>query len=380
MSSVYHNPLNTKLTEEQSKDNAVYIRDYLLNKGWSINAICGVLGNFHAETYQSPTIALNPNVYEGWKLRSSELGKYGYGLPQWTPWLGTATYNTPEEQRNYHGNNSPTYGRWCYDNGLEKSLMETQLEFIHKGLGGYSTKWYAAETGEVVSWSEFIVSDRPPNELAKIFYRNYERSEKGEYGSRPNYADYWYEYLTGDDAPVPTTPSGGSNNTIISSAISWAVGIANDDTHGYDQADRWGDDYDCSSLIIQAYEQAGCPVKTNGASSTANMREVFVQSGFAEYVYSDGMYLVAGDVLWREGHCAMYIGGGQIVSAHINELGTVTGGQTGDQTGEEIDVSSFDSSGEWLYILRLPASNIPNIKKNKGLPKLLLYAIATEYF
>ncbi len=373
MASVYHNPLNAKLTDAQQKENAIYIRDYLLAKGWTINAICGVLGNFQSES------RLNPNVYEGYTAHSSELGKYGYGLPQWTPWLGTSKYNTPELQRNYHGSNNPTFGRWCLDNGLEKSLMETQLEYLHRGLGGYKSSAY--DSSNPITWSEFITSELTPNELAKIFYRNYERSATGAYGSRPTYADNWYEYLTGEEAPEPTDPSGGKNNAIINSAINWAVAIANDDSHGYDQENRWGNDYDCSSLLIQAYEQAGCPVKTNGASSTSNMREVFAQTGFTEYEYSDGMFLVAGDVLWREGHCAMYIGNGNIVSAHINELGTTTGGQTGDQTGEEIDVSPFATSGNWSYVLRLPAANEPVIdNKRKGLPKLLLYAIATDYF
>lgn len=369
MSSIFHNPLNTRLSSEQQRDNAIYIRDYLLTKGWSLNSICGMLGNFQAEC------TINPNVYENYVTHSSELGKYGYGLPQWTPWLGTTVYNTPEEQRNYHGSNDPTFGRWCYDNGYEKSSMDTQLEYINKGLGGYKESNYGSIT---ISWNEFKTSKRTPNELAKIFYRNYERSASGAYGSRPTYADNWYEYFTGSEAPEPTDPSGGQNNTIITSAVEWAVGIANDDTHGYDQANRWGDDYDCSSLLIQAYEQAGCPVKTNGASSTANMRSVFVETGFNEIAYSEGMYLVAGDVLWRDGHCAMYIGNGQIVSAHINELGTTTGGQTGDQTGEEIDVSSFASSGEWSFVLRLPAANTPVVNKKSGLSKILLYAIGSE--
>ena len=201
MSSIYHNPLNVHLTAEQSLDNAVYIRDFLLGKGWSLNAICGAVGNFHAETGGT----LNPNVFQGWVVYSSELGAYGYGLPQWTPWLGTSEYSTPESQRHYHGNNSPTYGRWCYDNNREKSLMETQLEFIHLGLGGYNPKWWQEETGETVNWSDFIISTKSPSELAKIFYRNYERSKSGSYGTRPDHADYWYEYFTGE-APPPTDP------------------------------------------------------------------------------------------------------------------------------------------------------------------------------
>ena len=56
--------------------------------------------------------------------------------------------------------------------------------------------------------------------------------------------------------------------TKIEKAVTWALAIANDNTHGYDQQYRWGPDYDCSSLIISAWQQAGVPVKTKGAAYT----------------------------------------------------------------------------------------------------------------
>lgn len=54
-------------------------------------------------------------------------------------------------------------------------------------------------------------------------------------------------------------------NDQIGSAVIWALAIANDNSHGYDQAHRWGIDYDCSSLVISAFEHAGVPVKSKGA-------------------------------------------------------------------------------------------------------------------
>ena len=46
--------------------------------------------------------------------------------------------------------------------------------------------------------------------------------------------------------------------------------------HGYDQDDRWGlyGDYDCSSAVITAWESAGVPVKTHGATYTGNMYKI----------------------------------------------------------------------------------------------------------
>lgn len=183
-----------------------------------------------------------------------------------------------------------------------------------------------------------------------------------------------------------------NNFLAIEKAIEWAVGIANDDSHGYDQSDRWGLDYDCSSLVIQAYENAGIPVKTNGATYTGNMCDVFVATGFEKLDVVDGMQLLRGDVLWRNGHTAMYLGdesGCMIVSAHINELGTTTGGQVGDQTTHEIDVSSFFDSGTWTYVLRLPSSSQggsvtpepePDKIKRKRLSSLLLMSLLADRF
>ena len=64
--------------------------------------------------------------------------------------------------------------------------------------------------------------------------------------------------------------------TVIDKAVKWAVEIAGDDTHQYNQDVRWGTHYDCSSFVISAYEQAGVPVKTKGATYTGDMKEVFL--------------------------------------------------------------------------------------------------------
>ena len=135
----------------------------------------------------------------------------------------------------------------------------------------------------------------------------------------------------------------------IQDAIALAKAWAADASHGYDQARRWGPDYDCSSFLIAVWEAVGVPVKTNGASWTGNMRDVFTRCGF-EVITTDpaklsiGAYLQDGDIVLNElNHVAMVVDGGKLVQAGSNELGTVTGGQTGDQTGREIAVVNWYS-------------------------------------
>lgn len=143
-------------------------------------------------------------------------------------------------------------------------------------------------------------------------------------------------------------------SAIIDNAINYAVTIANDNSNGYDQINRWGKDFDCSSLIITAYNNAGVPVKAHGATYTGNMRKAFTECGFKALVYYKGIELKRGDVLLNEQHhTVMFIGNGQIVQASINEKGTTTGGKTGDQTGREIAVGKFyEYSKGWQYVLR----------------------------
>ena len=102
-------------------------------------------------------------------------------------------------------------------------------------------------------------------------------------------------------------------SAVIERAVSWAVGIAQDDSHGYSQYKRWGPDYDCSSLVISAYEKAGVPVKEAGATYTANMRVAFEKCGFKSIKYGSDTVLIKGDILLNEKHhTALYIGNGQI--------------------------------------------------------------------
>ena len=146
-------------------------------------------------------------------------------------------------------------------------------------------------------------------------------------------------------------------SNVIKKAVEFAVAIANDNSHGYDQIHRWGEeDYDCSGLVIESWEEAGVPVKTKGATYTGNMKKVFLENGFEEVIgkvnVANGDGLAYGDVLLKEGsHVAMYIGNGQIVHASINEKGTVKGGKEGDQTGKEICTRSYYNK-PWNSVLR----------------------------
>ena len=143
----------------------------------------------------------------------------------------------------------------------------------------------------------------------------------------------------------------GSNK--IEQAVRWAIGIANDNSHGYDQAHRTGPDYDCSSLVTIALQKAGFGVNVG---TTFTMLGQLISAGFKDVTNSVGLGsgsgMKRGDVLLNpKRHTAMYVGDGKIVHARINEFGGVTGGKTGDQTGNEIAVTPYHNH-PWTYVLR----------------------------
>ena len=151
--------------------------------------------------------------------------------------------------------------------------------------------------------------------------------------------------------------------TVINNATAWAVNIANDNSHGYDQIHRQGPDYDCSSLVINAYEQAGVKVKEAGATYTGNMRSAFVKCGFKAIKYVKGMALKRGDVLLNEKHhTLLYLGDKKMVQASSNEKGGIYNGKTGDQTSREIYVGNFyEFSKGWDYVLRYEVSEVTTV-------------------
>ena len=112
--------------------------------------------------------------------------------------------------------------------------------------------------------------------------------------------------------------------TIPGKAVEWATKVANDPSHGYDQANRWGTDYDCSSLVISAYKAAGVPLS---CTFTGNMRSDMLMNGFVTVGIdkASGIGLQPGDVLLNEAHhTAMYVGDGYVNDANYKPLAVYT--------------------------------------------------------
>lgn len=297
-----------------SQEIQQFVYDFLYDKGLPHKSIVAIMGNITGESSWNPDLI--------------EVGSgVGFGLCQWS-------YSRRTQLENY---------------GTD---LQHQCEFLWSELTGESTGTTGAEYqwinppstavtgGESFSCtiSQFRSGSDSVEFLTKAFCYCWERP-----APETNHLDSIRIPSAIEFNNSMSYQGGGDTSQKVENAVQWLIDIANDETHGYDQDNRWSPDYDCSSFVISGYEQAGVPLKTNGATYTGDMKDVALNTGFTEVEWNNDVNnLVRGDILLNETHhTAVYIGNGQIVQASINELGTVRGGQTGDQTGKEIYVRDY---------------------------------------
>ena len=285
--------------------------------GWARNPIVGYLGNIQQES------GIDPTNFQGADGDWSQ----GVGFNQWTPGTNLQT-------------RAQAIGRTDY------LTMDCQLAVMdyerRTGIQYYATSAYN------LSFNEFIKSTRDIEWLTYAFEANYERAGTPMMENRLRYAREW-------DGRIDSILN---IRNAVEEAVQWAIGIANDDSHGYDQPGRDGPNYDCSSLICWAYYNAGLNTRPGYTPATFTMREVFLAAGFQDVTslvnMQNGAGVIRGDVLLNiQNHTAMSIGNGQVVQASQNEFGGVSGGQTGDQTGQEIWITNYYNY-PWDCVLRYP--------------------------
>ena len=179
---------------------------------------------------------------------------------------------------------------------------------------------------------------------------------------------------------LTTTPAQAIDSR-VESAVEWAIEIAKDDTHGYSQGaenatpshpytgSREGPDYDCSSLVYHAFNQAGFNIidnwhrnpkyfsRYNGRQYSGDADTIWddlsIDGGWVKYSWVEvADNLQRGDILCRpQFHVAIYIGDGMTVEARgVNNPTGLGRYETGDQGGE-IDFYPAQGRG-WTEVYR----------------------------
>ncbi len=288
----------------------------LSEAGLSKTAVCAMMGNWQCESGLRSNNAEDSFHYtdkeytdavDNDSISATEFSKddIGYGLAQWT----------------FESRKLALY-RFAKSKGVSISDETMQVEFAVKELQSdyHGLYLYLHKT----------------EDLYEAVYRIcYEYENPAIKNVSDRYAAAKKFYQEGASAMDP-----------VEKYTQEAIQIANDNSHGYSQTNRNGNpDYDCSSLVCSVVQNAGIPVKTNGASYTGNMYPAFMKSGFTDETrnvnLATGSGLKRGDILLNKiKHTAIYLGGGQIVHARSDDGHS----EAGDQTGREIC-----TQGYWNY-------------------------------
>ena len=200
---------NTETPSAMQHTNANNIKSFFIQQGWTLEAICGMLGNMQAESTLNPAFIQDTNR---WRLPASgtDLAQltnevmshfyqqyysdvrkaYGVGLVQWD---GYSNRNGIPQQKLVAyaiDNNYNWYDGWCQCYRLqgEHDLDSTYHFFNPVTINGvrYTFDNYVTSTANVVY-------------LAQAWQAGYERNAGG-LGCRGINAQYWYDYFTDPEA------------------------------------------------------------------------------------------------------------------------------------------------------------------------------------
>lgn len=162
---------NRYLTIGEMQNNAQIIFTYLTNRGWTVNAVAGLLGNMQKES------TINPGIWQNLSPNPS----LGWGLVQWTP--------------------STNFTDWATANGYANDDGDAQLKWIDEVTVSFGQWIPTAQYPE--SFGEFKGSTMSPEYLADCFLKNFERPAEIDQPERQRYARYWYDWWEGSPVPPP---------------------------------------------------------------------------------------------------------------------------------------------------------------------------------
>lgn len=192
------------VTNEQ-KQNANAIKSFFVDfNGWTLNAVCAMLGNMMGESTLNPAFiqqtnryrlpnsaqditdvpnAVMANFYSQYYGSSS--GGYGVGLVQWDGYTTSAGVARQKEVNYAIVNNFEWYDGYtqCYRLRFEQQTDSTYHFFRAQTINGVT-----------YTFANFPYSNAPVADLTKAWSYGYERNMGGP-GQRIEDAEYWYDYF-----------------------------------------------------------------------------------------------------------------------------------------------------------------------------------------
>lgn len=240
-------------TQEQIY-NAQKVYDYFIALGWSLSAICGMIGNMMHESTLDPALIEQthrsslPNsatdlsdVPNSVMINFYGSSGYGIGLVQWDGYTSTA----PAGQKLVSF--AERYSYVWYDGDCQiyriKREQETNIQWTSHTY--YGITW---------TWSNYPTNNRTPEESARIWMHCYEVAAAGE-SERQGNARWWYDYFSGQPGPTPDDWISGSDFATLA--------LAYDGTyHPYSE-------WDCITFVQQVWRDIDAVSNTDKLCNSA---------------------------------------------------------------------------------------------------------------
>lgn len=177
-------------TSNEAIENAREMYSILRSRGWTLNAVCGMLGNIGHES-----------VYNPWRWQNDNIGTptsgNGYGLVQWTPADHYISNSLAESISGY----APNYSGHAGD----ASDGRAQTIYInYNNVNGGAQYSINRNYNYRLTWTQFKKSTATPAYLAKAWLHNFERpadQSTSVENVRAEEANYWYRTLSGSEPP-----------------------------------------------------------------------------------------------------------------------------------------------------------------------------------
>ena len=204
----------SEITEEQ-KHNANCIKSYFQSEGWTLESICGMLGNMQYDSSINPAfimeynrtllpdnaenLTLLPNYvmqyFFGDEYQDPNTMDYGLGLCQWS----TTTTRNYLQQAYCVAYGVVSHYNW-YDGWGQIKRIKTERDNDMQGTSRYFQVVDVA--GYHYSFATYAESTAIPEATAEAWAMGYDQ-DTTDLQYRKDNARYWYNYFNSPDAPPP---------------------------------------------------------------------------------------------------------------------------------------------------------------------------------
>ena len=211
----YLGTTDTSEITDMQRQNANCVKSYFTGEGWTLQSVCGMLGNMQYNSGINPAFIMNyhrnelpdnaedltqlPNYvmqfFFGDYYQDPNTDEYGLGLCQWS----TTTTRNYLQQAYCVAYGVVNHYNW-YDGWGQCKRINSERANDMQGTSRYFQ--VVDVDGIHFSFSNYATVNASPETLAQAWAEGYDQ-DTTDLNYRKQNARYWYDYFTGPDAPQP---------------------------------------------------------------------------------------------------------------------------------------------------------------------------------